>query len=316
MAKKYLITGGYGLIGSTLANRLEGNVTLLIRSGNHKERIKKNTVQIIQKDLKNISKEDVNGIDVIFHCASTVDNYHILTDPYIDVETNINGTIRLLEACKDLDKKPTIVFLSTFFVYGNVYDQTNIPITEQSQTDPLALYPITKLATESVIKLYQRLYGISYLICRLTNVYDENEEYSNKKKGIMNWLVMSAVKGEPLPIYRGGNFERDYIYLDDVIDAVLFLLEKEIKNELFLVGTGQPVLFRDMIDYILELTGKKSQINEIEPPDFHKVVGMTNFVADTTKINSLGWKAKIGYKAGLKKIVERYKKISNSDSTS
>ena len=305
---KYLITGGYGLIGSTLVNSLEGEITILTRSDNHKERIKKEGVRVIKKDLLDISKEDVEGQDVIYHCASTVDNYHVLTNPYLDAELNIKGTTKLLEACKDLPKKPKIVFFSTFFVYGNEYDRIGVPINEDSKTDPLALYPITKLAVENIIKLYSRLYGIPYLICRLTNVYDKNEEYTNKKKGIMNWLIMAAVRGETLPIYHGGNFKRDYIYLNDVISAVKFLLERGIFNETFLIGYGESVLFRDMIDYILELTGRKSKIEEIEPPSFHKVVGITNFVADTSKITNLGWDARIEYKEGLKKIVNDYKK--------
>ncbi len=310
--KRYLITGGYGLIGSTLVNSLDGEMTILTRSDNHAERIKKEGVKVIKKDLLDISPEDVEGYDVIFHCASTIDNYHIQTNPYLDAEINIKGTTKLLEACKDLEKKPKIVYLSTFFVYGNIYDETKVPITEESRTDPKALYPITKLAAESIIKLYGRYKDIPYLILRLTNVYDENEEYTNKKKGIMNWLIMSAIKGETLPIYKGGDFVRDYIYLEDIIDAIKLILDKNISNDTFLIGTGKSILFRDMIDFILAQTGNKSKVDEIEPPEFHKVVGMTNFVADTSKIKSLGWEAKIDYKEGLQRIIDRYKKIAES----
>ena len=302
----YFITGGYGLIGSALANVTDGSVTIFTRSDRHKERITKKKVRVITKDLLDISKEDIKGQDIIYHCASTVDNYHILTDPFIDVETNIKGTIKLLEACKNLPKKPKIIFFSTFFVYGNIYDRTKKPITEESRTEPLALYPATKLCAENIIKLYSRLYGIPYIICRLTNVYDEHEDYNNKKKGALNYMIMLAVKGEPLSVYKGGDFYRDYIYLDDVIDAVKFLERKNISNDTYLIGRGKPVLFKDMIDYICELTGRRSEINEIEPSEFHKVVGITNFVADTSKINKLGWESKIGYKEGLKRIIKAY----------
>ena len=303
----YFITGGYGLIGSALANATDGTVTILTRSDRHKERIKKRGVKVITKDLLDINEADIKGQDIIYHCASTVDNYHVLTDPFIDVETNIKGTIKLLEACKNLSKKPKIIFFSTFFVYGNIYDQTKVPIIEESRTEPLALYPATKLCAESIIKLYSRLYRIPYIICRLTNVYDEHEDYNNKKKGALNYMVMLAVKGEPLLIYRGGNFYRDYIYLDDVIDAVQFLESKNVSNDTYLIGRGKPVLFRDMVNYLHKLTGKKSEINEIEPPEFHRVVGITNFVADTSKINRLGWKSKIDYKEGIKKIIRAYR---------
>ncbi|MEK7450822.1 MAG: NAD-dependent epimerase/dehydratase family protein [Patescibacteria group bacterium] len=304
-----LITGGYGLIGSALANVISGDITILARSKNHEERIKRKDAKIIIKDLKDLEAKDLEGIDIIYHLASTVDNYNVLTNPYLDVETNINGTIRLLEICKNFKKKPKIVFLSTFFVYGNEYDKTKIPINEDSKTEPLAIYPATKLCAESIIKLYSRLYKIPYLICRLTNVYDEKEDFDNKKKGGLNYMIMQAVRGERLSVYKGGNFLRDYIYLDDVISAIKFLEEKSITNDTYLIGFGKPFLFKDIINYLHEITGKKSEIVEIEPPEFHRAVGITNFVADTSKISQLGWKPTIDYKEGIKRIVNKYKLI-------
>lgn len=310
MAKNisYLITGGYGLIGSALANSLTGSVTILSRSEKHKDRLTKDA-KVIIKDLLEIEKIDLEGIDVIYHLASTVDNYNVLTSPYLDVETNINGTIRLLEICKDLPKKPQIIFLSTFFVYGNEYDKTKVPINEDSKTDPLAIYPATKLCSESIIKLYFRLYNIPYLICRLTNVYSENEDYNNKKKGGLNYMIMQAVKGKTLSVYKGGDFYRDYIHVDDVVSALTFLEDKNIKNDTFLVGFGKPVLFKNLVSYIHESTSNKSDIVEVEPPFFHTVVGINSFAADISKIKKLGWKPKIDYKEGLRRVVEKYKEL-------
>jgi len=304
----YLITGGFGLIGSSLTNVLEGDITILTRSDKQKHRVKKDTVKVLIKSLGQLEAKDLENIDVIYHCASTVDNYNVLTDPYIDVETNINGTIRLLEACKNLTKKPKIIFLSTFFVYGNEHDKTHAPINEESKTEPLAIYPATKLCTESIIKLYFRLYKIPYLICRLTNVYSENEEYTNKKKGALNYLIMQALKGETLFVYNGGDFYRDYIFLDDVISALMFL-EQTSSNDLYLIGYGKPILFKEIINYIHDVTGKKSTIKDVEPPRFHSVVGINNFVADTSKITQAGWQPKIDYKEGIQRIVNKYKNL-------
>lgn len=309
----YFITGGFGLIGSALANSLKGDITILSRSENNKERIKRQDAKILLKELNQVTSEDLQGVDIIYHCASTVDNYHILSDPFIDVRTNVEGTIQLLEACKDLPKKPKIIFLSTFFVYGNEYTRTRVPINEGSKTDPLALYPATKLCAENVIKLYGKLYKIPYIIGRLTNVYGEEEKFENRKKGALNYLIMRAVKHEDIQLYKGGNFFRDYILVDDVVSALMFL-EKHATNDLFLIGHGVPVKFRDMIDAILSEANSKSKIIEINPPEFHKIVGITNFVADTAKINGLGWRARIDYKEGIKKIVKKYKKMEKTHS--
>lgn len=311
--KKYVITGGLGLIGSLLANTLDGQVTIIDRSDARMDRLRRADVRVLVKDLRAMEADDIAGADVIYHCASMVHNYHMLDNPYIDVETNLNGTIRLLELMKDMAVKPLLIFPSTFFVYGNIYDRSGgSPINEESKTDPLAFYPATKLCAESMIKLYSRLYGIPYLICRLTNVFAAGDDFMQKKKGALSFLIMNAVKGEDVTVYDGGDFYRDYIYIDDVISALRFL-EANARNDIFLVGYGTRVKFRDMIDFILEKTGRRSKLIEIEPPAFHRAVGITNFVADTSKINALGWKAKIDYKTGLSMIIEAYKRLATRD---
>jgi len=286
-----------------------GKVTILTRSNRHENRVKRKDADVLIKDLGKIEKEDIDTIDVIYHCASTVDNYNVLTNPYIDAETNISSTIRLLEICKDLPKKPKIIYPSTFFVYGNEYDRTKMPINEDSKTEPLAIYPATKLCAESIIKLYSRLYDIPYLICRLTNVYGENEDYVNKKKGALNYLIMQAIKGETIPLYNGGKFYRDYIYVEDVVEALKLIEKKNIANDTYLIGYGKPILFKDIINYIHQITNNKSAILEVEPPVFHKAVGINNFVADISKIKKLGWQPKINYQEGIKRIVDSYKTL-------
>lgn len=308
MQKKYLVTGGLGFIGSALVNALSGDITIVARSTNHRERITNKRSSLLIKELDRVTEEDLAGCDVVYHLASTVHNYHVLTDPYIDIETNLKGTIALLEKCKNLPKKPLFVFASTFFVYGNEYERTKKPIDEESRTDPLGLYPATKLCAENVITLYSRLYGIPYLIARFTNVYGAGENFSDSKKAALNFLIVKILHGEDITLYDGGNFVRDYIYVDDVIRALMFL-EHKAKNDLFLVGYGEPVSFRSIIDYALKETGSASKIQTVQAPEFHKAVGIKNFVADTDKINALGWRAQIGYTQGVRKIIEAYKEM-------
>ena len=304
---KYLITGGYGLIGSNITSKLDGEITIVSRSDKHKARLTNTPHKLLLKDIKKLTKADLVDIDIIYHTASTVDNYHILTDSHIDVETNINGTIHILDLCKHLKKKPKIVYFSTFFVYGNEYEKSKEPITEESKTDPLALYPATKLCTENIIKTYSHIFDIPYLIVRLTNVYGEMEDYDNKKKGALNWLIMQAVQGNDLSIYKGGNFYRDYIHVDDVAQAVISLQNKV--NDTYLIGYGEPIRFKKLIEYILLYTNHQSKVTEIEPPEFHKHVGITNFVADTSKIQSTGWKPTITPKMGIERVVKRYQSL-------
>lgn len=308
MKKNYLVTGGLGLIGSSIVNNFDGKFTIISRSGKNKRRISKKRVKLMIKSIQEITKKDLEGIDVIYHCASTITNHNVLTNPYLDVETNITGTIHILELCKNLKKKPKIIYFSTLAVYGNTFDETKTPINENSKTDPRALYPATKLCTESIIKLYSRLYDIDYLICRLTNVYSEYEDFKSSQKGVLNFMIMRAINGEAINVYNGGNFCRDYIYLEDIISALKLIEDK--KNETYLIGYGKSVLFSDLIKHILSLTGRKSKIIALNPPLFHNATGLNNFVANISKIKSTGWKPKVDYKEGIKRIVEAYKKSS------
>ena len=146
-----LITGGLGFIGSALANRLcrAHQVTVLTRSEKGRSRLREpDGVRMKVGSVEDITPADCAGMDLVVHCASTVDNYNILTDPYLDVRTNCDGTIALLEACKE--HKPKLLFLSTYFVYGN---QSTLPADEQSPCEPLGLYPATKLCAEQFCKI-------------------------------------------------------------------------------------------------------------------------------------------------------------------
>ena len=116
---------------------------------------------------------------------------------------------------------------------------------------------------------------------------------------------MQAVKGKILSIYKGGNFYRDYIHVEDVVSALRFL-EQRVQNDIYLVGYGKPMLFKNIINHILALTGEQSETCVVEPPPFHAVVGIRNFVADTSKINALGWRASISPQEGIRRDVERY----------
>ncbi len=299
-----LITGGLGFIGGALANRFcrEHQVTVLTRSEKGRSRLREpDRVRVKVGQVEKIASADCAGMDLVVHCASTVDNYNILTDPYLDVRTNCDGTIALLEACKE--HRPKVLFVSTFFVYGN---PVKLPVDEESPCEPLGLYPATKLCAEQFCKIYGRLYGFHLNICRLTNVYGPGEAFDNTKKGAFNFLIRKAQRGEPIDLYRGGDFFRDYLYIDDAVAALAVMAERAPAGELYLVGSGERVMFKDLIECLHRLTGRKSAIGSMEPPQFHQVVGIRNFSANIAKIRALGWAPKVGYEEGITRTLASY----------
>ena len=309
MNKKILITGGMGFIGSHLAKKYVQNqdkVYILSRSENKKNNINgiEDKVNLIIKDVKEIGETDVVDKDYIFHLAGTVDNYAIKEDkPYKDIEINCNGTIALLEACKKYNPKPRIVFGSTFFVNGNV---DKLPVDMNSPCNPLGLYPATKLAAEHFCHIYYNLFDLNITIARFTNVFGPFEKSNNKKKAGFNFIINQAVKGEEIQIYNNGNFIRDYIYVEDVADACVTLAEKGETNKVYYVGRGEFTKFRKLID-IIEEQIPNTKIKIIEPPEFHKKVGITNFVCDNSDLKKLGWTPKFSLEEGIRKTIDFYK---------
>src|SRR3989344_3940295 len=207
--KNILITGGMGFIGSHLAKRYvenRENVSLLSKSTSKIRNISgvKDQINLIIKDIREISESDVANKDYIFHFAGTVDNYAVKEgQPYKDIEVNCNGTIALLEAVKNSNLKTRIIFASTFFVNGNV---SKLPVDVNSPCNPLGLYGATRLAAENFCHIYNKVFGLDSLIARFTNVFGPFEKGDNKKKAGFNFMINQAVKGEEVQLYNNGNF--------------------------------------------------------------------------------------------------------------
>jgi len=303
-----LITGGLGFIGSNLSEfyyRNGDNVTILSRTSTKQYNIRpfKDNVTFIQKDIRDISEDDVKDKDVIFHCASTVDNYNILTDPYLDVNVNCIGTIALLEACRKVNKEVPIVYTSTFFVNGN---PPSLPVTASMKPEPLGVYGATKLAAEHILKTYQKVYGLKPIIARLSNVFGLKEQENNNKKAAFNRMIYTAINNGTIKLYDNGKITRDYIYIDDVVSALDVLSKKGESGKIYYVGTGKGHTFREMVDIILE-EAASGNVEVIPPPVFHSNVGIDDFVCDVQDLKALGWEQKVSLREGIKKIVEQYK---------
>jgi len=305
----FLITGATGFIGKNLARYLSEknyNVKVLFRN-----REKRNLLDFIPeknfiiKDLLEINENDLNGIDVVVHLAGTTDNYNILSDPLIDIKTNCEGTIKVLEACKK--NKTKIIMMSTFFVHGNPKE---FPVNEDSALNPLALYPATRLATEFFLRIYNSNFGIPYVILRLTNVYGPGEQVDNKKKGAISYLMYNIFKGEKIKLYSNGMFFRDFLYVKDVSRAVEhFSLINEYDNNLYFVG-GEKMKFYDFVNEVAEQSGKELNYESIEPPEFHKKVGIADFFVDKSKLESTGFRNKYSIKKGVEETLQWMKSLS------
>jgi UDP-glucose 4-epimerase len=305
--KKVLITGGLGFIGSNLAEycvKLGYDVTLISRSDSKINNIKeiKDKIKLIICDVKDINLE-VKGMDYIFHLAGTADNHRMMDNSYIDLELNCTATIALLEACKKHNPHVRIIFASTINVNGN---PGQIPVDQNSHCNPQGLYGATRLCGEHICQVYNKIFNMNCVIARFSNAFGAKEQTNNKKKAGFNYLISMALRNEEITLYDNGNFLRDYIYVSDVVSACLTLAEKGETSKIYYVGRGEYIKFKELIDIVIE-EAKGGKIKSVEPPEFHKKVGVVNFVCDISELTRLGWKPNVSLREGIKKTIEYHK---------
>ena len=219
----------------------------------------------------------------VLYFISTIDNYNVHTNPYLDIETNLTTLIKTLESCKGKDV--TFNFISSWFVYGDV----PLPAKEDAHCDPKGFYSITKRAAEQLLISYCETFGMNYRILRLPNVLGETDTKVSKKKNALQYMLRQVQNNENLGLYDGGHAVRDFLYVDDVVQAINLILQKGNLNEIYNIGSGESVSIRTCIDYAIERSGSTSKIEVIEPAKFHKVVQTVNMEIDNTKIKELGF---------------------------
>jgi UDP-glucose 4-epimerase len=304
--EKSLVIGGLGFIGSHLVEDCVSRgqeVTVLTRSTQKLENLGKvaNRVNLIVKDLKEMG-EEIRGFDYIFNLSGTTDNYSLVEgNPFLDVEQNCMNTLCLLESMRKYNPRAILIFASTFFVNGN---PEKIPVTPTQRCEPLGLYGATRLAGENFCRIYNHVFDLDSRVMRFCNVFGPRE-VGSKRKAAFNFLIKEAVEGRVLPVYSGGDFFRDYIYVTDVASACNIVAQKGQKNQVYYVGRGEKVKFKELVNIILGETGASSI--SIEPPDFHKRVGIGDFVCDPSPLKALGWEPIVNLEEGIKRTIDYYR---------
>jgi len=303
-----MITGGLGFVGSTLAKTLletgYKNVTLLSRSKHKTKNIEeiKNQVQVIIDDVKNISKHIANT-DVIFHLASTVDNYAVQSgEPHRDSEINVLSTSYLLDAIRNVKPDIRLVFGSSFFAVGN---PESCPVDETVCCRPISLYGATRLCGEHLVYAYRDAFHLDAVVIRLTNVYGPNERSASVRKAAINFFVIKALCDETITMYDEGAIRRDLIFVTDAVKGLIRVAEKGTEP-LYFIGSGQPRSLKEIFGSITETVGS-GQIKQIPTPEFHRKVGTGDFWVDNKKLRSLGWKAEVDLEEGIRLTADYYR---------
>lgn len=239
------------------------------------------------EDIIKIDRDDfIPKSKNVLYLISTVDNYNVLNNVTLDIETNLIHLMKVLENCKDKDI--TFNFISSWFVYGD----TDLPAKETSICKPKGFYSITKYTAEMLIESFCKTFNIKYKIIRLGNVIGNNDGKVSKKKNALQYLLNELKLNNPINLYNNGKFYRDFISVSDVADGLKFLIEKGNDREIYNLSNGEPILFSDIIQYAYKKLNSSSKIGHMNATDFHKIVQVESMYLDTKKIFSLGFKPK------------------------
>ena len=324
-----LVTGGAGFIGSHLAETLlkSGHKVVVvdnfndfydpeIKRGNTKAikiqmdklGIPEDNIQILERDIREPEQMDklfaTYPIQLVVHLAAMAGVRPSISAPLLYNDVNINGTLNLLEMCKKYGVKK-FVFASSSSVYGN---NKKVPFAETDFVDhPISPYAATKRAGELLCHTYHHLYGMDISCLRFFTVYGPGQ----RPDLAIHKFTKLIINEEEVPFYGDGTTERDYTYIDDIIDGVLRAIQW-VENgqgsyEIFNLGESRTINLKQMVTTLEKAIGKKAKIKvlPIQPGDVKRTY------ADITKAQKiLGYNPATAFEDGIEKFVQWYKECN------
>jgi UDP-glucose 4-epimerase len=314
--RSVMITGGLGFIGSNLAHTLVdlGANVLIVDSlipeygGNLfnvrdiESRIRINIADIRQQTTMNYL---VQGHDVIFNLAGQVSHIDSMQDPYTDLEINCRAQLAILEACRRNNPSVKIVFAGTRQVYGRA---ETLPVAETHLVRPTDINGINKAAGEYYHLVYNNVFGVRACSLRLTNIYGPRQLLKHNRQGFIAWFIRLALEGREIQIFGDGRQMRDFVYVDDAVDAFLRAGASEAANgQVFNVGGFEPTSHRDLVHLLIASAGTGSYRFTEWPPE-KKAIDIGDFYADWSLIaDTLGWRPHTPLADGLKATLAFYR---------
>lgn len=323
MGMKWLITGGCGFIGTSLIHRLQKE------NSDHEIRVLDNLSVGTREDLGNVcnfvevipesfipssmatrvelvigdildeelAQQVSKGVDVIVHLAANTGVGPSVENPRIDCFTNVIGTFNYLEAARKQNVH-RFIFASSGAPAGNVEP----PIHEELPPHPVSPYGASKLAGEGYCSAYYQTFGINTISLRFGNVYGPGSVHKNS---VVAKFISRALNGEPLEIYGDGSQTRDFIYIDDLVEAILLCSSVEnIGGEVFQIATNQETTIGEMAQRLVEVLKdkglKEGAIKCIE----QRIGDVKRNYSDTTKARTvLGWQSKTELRIGIENTI-------------
>lgn len=306
--QQVLITGGAGFIGSHMVNTLQKHYRIHVLDNlttGQRSFLPKN-VTFYKEDVR--KQEKVMTIvkkirpDVILHIAGQASNINSFTDPHFDIDVNFKGTVNVTLAALAA-KTPRFLYASSMTVYGH---PNTLPVSESIPCKPISYYGISKYAAERFVHATAARTDLSHPFnatsFRMFNVYGPRQSLTNSYQGALAIFIGNVLRNEPITIYGDGNQTRDFIFVEDIVDAWTRAINKKSTfQQVYNLGNGKQISVKDMVKAVIQAANKN--------PDTYPVIykekrpGEQRFMeADMNKaLRDFAFKPKTTFQKGLSK---------------
>jgi len=314
--KRILITGGAGMLGSTLARPAVDSgakvrivdAMLPLYGGNpfNLEPIA-DEIEFVEGDIRDprVMQEAVTDVDYVFDLAAQVSYVHSNRDPILDLDINCRGHLVVLEACRQFSPGARVIFSSSRFVYGSTLFN---PVNEDHPTNCTSIYGIHKLTVEKYCAFYHSAFKLNTVCVRIANPYGPRQQMKHNAYGIVNWFIRLAMDGNPLTIYGDGKQIRDYIFAEDTARGLMAVaLSPDTAGKVYNLGSGVGIAFRDMVMNVAECV-PHTEVQEVPWPADRYLVETGDYISDISRIQAAtAWAPKVNLREGIERTVSFYR---------
>lgn len=307
-----LITGGLGFIGSALATRWVESGTkvtvidnFLPRHGANRANLRavldSPHLTVIEGDVADVPRMTklCNEHSVVYHLAGQIFHEPDSTDPWAQIRGNLALTAKLITALRASPRTPRLIYTGTRGQYGRACE---LPVRESHPMSPIGFHELTKLAAEQLTELFADESDAGVIALRLSNVYGPGAQVLHHHYGVLNWFVRLAVEGRPIPVMGDGRNRRDFLFIDDCVDALVACATVALEEKFTALNLGSESAqsFRQAAETLGRLAGTTTEYVPYSSCRERLEVG--DFFPDISAARKLlGWQPKTDLETGLKK---------------